>query len=230
MNEPFESRLRTLGIEADERTLARFRMYFEFLVARNQVMNLTAITDEAGVYQKHFWDSLAILKAGPLAGLTLLDVGAGAGFPSIPLKIVCPDVTVTIIDALQKRIGFLDELIAKLELTGVTTIHGRAEELAGKNSYDLVTARAVAPLNLLTELCLPFAKVGGKFIAMKTGDCEAEVKAAARAIRTLGGKLGGIRRYNVSADREHALVIIDKIAATGPEYPRPFAQIKKKPL
>jgi 16S rRNA (guanine527-N7)-methyltransferase len=219
-----------LGIVPDARMLARFRTYFDYLTEQNEVMNLTAINGEEEVYLRHFYDSLCLVKAGPVSGLTLLDVGAGAGFPSLPLKIAFPELKVTIVDATQKRIHFLETLIAKLELEGVEAIHVRAEDFDRKSSYDLVTARAVARLNILAELCMPFAKVGGRFLAMKTGDCDAEVKEAGNALKTLGGTLERIIHYNVGPDRDHALVVVRKTAFTQTMYPRAFARIKSKPL
>ncbi|HAQ57323.1 MAG TPA: 16S rRNA (guanine(527)-N(7))-methyltransferase RsmG [Acholeplasmatales bacterium] len=222
--------LAPLGIVPDARMLARFRTYFDYLTEQNEVMNLTAINGEEDVYLRHFFDSLCLVKAGPVSGLTLLDVGAGAGFPSLPLKIAFPELKVTIVDATQKRIRFLETLIAKLELDGVEAVHVRAEDFDRKSGYDLVTARAVARMNILAELCMPFAKVGGRFIAMKTGDCVAEVAQAESAIKTLGGTVENILHYDVGPDRDHALVIVRKTAFTPTKYPRAFAQIKSKPL
>jgi len=226
----FSELLVSLGIVPDARMLARFRTYFDYLSEQNEVMNLTAINGEEDVYLRHFYDSLALVKEGPVDGLSILDVGAGAGFPSLPLKIAFPALKVTIVDATQKRIRFLETLIAKLELEGVEAVHARVEDFDRKSSYDLVTARGVARMNILAELCMPFAKVGGRFIAMKIGDCDAEVAEAANAIKVLGGNVEKTIHYDVGPDRDHALVVVRKTAFTQTRYPRPFAQIKSKPL
>lgn len=230
MDERFSDMLKTLGIASDARMLERFRTYFDYLTEQNAVMNLTAIEGEEDVYLKHFYDSLSLVKAGPVAGLSMLDVGAGAGFPSLPLRIAFPDLRVTIVDALRKRIGFLDRLVALLGLDGVETLHLRAEDFDRRNAFDLVTARAVAKMNVLVELCLPFARVGGRFIAMKTGDCDDEVAEAAHALRVLGGTVEDIIRYDLGRERDHALVVVRKTAFTGPGYPRSYPKIKVNPL
>jgi 16S rRNA (guanine527-N7)-methyltransferase len=230
VNETFFHHLNSIGIEPDARMQERFRTYFDYLSDQNAVMNLTTIQGEEDVYLRHFYDSLAIVMATPVSGRTLLDVGSGAGFPSIPLKIAFPDLSVTIVDALEKRIAFLDRLVDRLGLTGVETIHGRAEEFDRREAYDIVTARAVAQLNVLAELCLPFARIDGLFIAMKTGECGAEISEAAHALEILGGRLERIVTYAVGPERNHALVVVRKISATPAGYPRTFARIKSKPL
>jgi len=222
--------LAPLGIHPDARTLQRFRTYFTDLAAKNEVMNLTAIEGEEDVYLRHFYDSLCLVKAGPVAGLSLLDVGAGAGFPSLPLRIVFPDLQVTIVDSTGKRIDFLRNLLAKLEIEGVETLHLRVEEFDRREAFDLVTARAVARMNVLAELCLPFVRVGGRFVAMKTDGCEAELAEAKDAIAILGGTVERIVRYEVGSERVHALVVVRKTANTPARYPRAYGQIKKKPL
>lgn len=226
----FAERLKSLDIEPTPAMMEKFSLYHTFLAEKNAVMNLTAITGEEEVYRKHFLDSLFLVKAFSPAGKTLLDVGSGAGFPSLPLKIVFPSLRVTVIDALDKRIGFLRELCAKLEMPDVELIHGRAEEYEKKNHFGIVTARAVAPMNMLTELCLPFVKVGGLFLAMKSPGCEAELKIAGNAVRTLGGTREPVISYRLDDRTEHWLVPVRKIRETGPGYPRTFALIKKKPL
>jgi 16S rRNA (guanine527-N7)-methyltransferase len=191
-------------------------------------MNLTAITEEIEVYKKHFFDSLNITRVLDFESQRLLDVGSGAGFPSIPLKIMFPDLRVTIIDALQKRITFLrvlcDELNIEAEL-----IHGRAEEYMRKHVFDVVTARAVANLRMLSELCIPFVRVGGKFFAMKGPKLQVELQDSLDAITILGGKVDRIETY-VYDDQERSILIVDKVNKTEKKYPRAFKQIKKNPL
>ncbi len=220
----------SLGIHLPLTMQNQFTTYYEYLISQNQVMNLTAITDKNEVYTKHFFDSLCLSKAGIFEQKTLLDVGSGAGFPSLPLKIVYPSLKVTIIDALQKRIDFLSRLSDQLGMTDNKLIHGRVEEFIMKNYFDFVTARAVARLNILTELCLPFVKVGGKFIAMKSMNYQEELEEAKKAIALLGGKIETIIEYPLDDDLKHVLIVISKIKNTGESYPRSFGLIKKKPL
>lgn len=226
----FEKRLEMLGISPTPAMMERFSLYHDFLMQKNQVMNLTAITDKDEVYKKHFLDSLYLTKAVSPSGKTLLDVGSGAGFPSLPLKIVFPELKVTVVDSLDKRVRFLSDLVGQLKLDGVTLIHGRAEELTVKNTFDLVTARAVARLNVLTELCLPFVKPGGAFVAMKAPGFEEELQEAMAAIRILGGTLEKTIVYPLDEETDHVLIVIRKIHPTDSDYPRSFSQIKKKPL
>lgn len=226
----FKQALSELDLTISETQSQQFQTYYEMLEAANAVMNLTAITGEEAVYRKHFLDSLCLSKATSLIGKTLLDVGSGAGFPAIPLKIMHPDLDVTIIDATGKRVKFLNSVIEALGLKGIKTILGRAEEYDAKNSYDLVTARAVAKMDMLCELCLPFVKVGGLFIAMKSIDSGAEIVDAYRAIRLIGGTYSNTVTYRLDEEFEHTLVVITKIQPTGDKYPRSFAQIKAKPL
>jgi 16S rRNA (guanine527-N7)-methyltransferase len=226
----FEKRLEMLGISPTPAMMERFAVYHDFLMQKNQVMNLTAITDRDEVYKKHFLDSLYLTRVFSPSGKTLLDVGSGAGFPAFPLKIVFPDLKVTVVDSLDKRIRFLSELSDQLQLEGITLIHGRAEELSQKNTFDLVTARAVARLNVLTELCLPFVKAGGAFVAMKAPGYEEELKEALSAIRILGGSLEDTLVYPLDEETDHVLIVIRKTHPTDPRYPRSFSQIKKTPL
>jgi len=208
----------------------KFKVYFDFLIETNQVMNLTTITDEDSVYYRHFYDSIILINYLSIAGKTLLDVGAGAGFPSIPLKIIEPSLKVTIIDSLNKRIKFLDELSNKLNLDNIINIHGRAEELEHKNHYDIVTSRAVAKLNILVELTLPFVKVGGYFIAYKAMNYQDELNEALNGINKLGGIYEKSVEYQVSEDEKHVLIFIKKISRTDSIYPRIFGKIKNNPL
>jgi 16S rRNA (guanine527-N7)-methyltransferase len=226
----FEKRLEALQIVLSAAMMKQFSLYHDFLTQKNAVMNLTAITGEEEIYRKHFLDSLFLKLAFFPKNQSLLDVGSGAGFPSLPLKIIYPELKVTIIDSLDKRIHFLTELVTLLGMKDVTLIHGRAEELSSKNAFDLVTARAVARLNILTELCLPFVKQDGLFIAMKSADYAEEMTEAMTAIKTLGGTI--VREIPCSLDDEttHTLIVIRKTKLTDDRYPRSYSQIKKKPL
>lgn len=223
-----------LNIIIDATASLKFEAYFKKLVEVNEVMNLTSIIDHDGVYNKHFLDSLSIAKAIDLdKEQTLLDVGSGAGFPSIPLAIVSNKISVTIIDALNKRISFLNDLAKELELDNVKALHIRAEEYAKekRNSFDIVTARAVARLNILSELCLPLVKVGGYFIAMKSQDYKDELKEALNGIQILGGSVEATIPFELPDDQGfRTLIIIKKVKETNKKYPRAFARIKEKPL
>lgn len=230
----FNDNLKELGLCASDRMLEQFEQYCDFLAEYNQKVNLTAITEHDEVFIKHFYDSLTISKAFDFTQeVNICDVGAGAGFPTVPLAIMFPNISVTIIDALNKRITFLKELIQKLELNNVSAFHFRAEDFAKDNraSYDIVTARAVARLNILAELCLPLVKKGGYFIALKGSSGKIEVEEAKNAIDILGGKVEKIIQLtlpNESGDRE--IVLIKKIKDTSVKYPRVFSMINKKPL
>lgn len=226
----FIQELQKLNIEPNPLMLSQFETYYTFLVEKNQVMNLTAITEKDAVYTKHFLDSLNVSKVISLSEQSLLDVGSGAGFPSIPLKICFPHMKITIIDSLQKRIHFLQELVDKLGLTGVTLIHGRAEEFDSLGSFDIVSARAVARLPILAELCLPFVKKNGHFIAMKSRHFQEEVQESLRAIELLGGEVKMIMEYPIEEEIQHVVIDIYKKNHTPKGYPRSFSQIKKKPL
>ena len=197
-------------------------------------MNLTAITEEKEVYNKHFLDSLMIVKSELFNDeVSLLDVGSGAGFPSIPLAIVNDKVEVTIIDALNKRINFLNDLTKHLGLTNVNAYHKRAEEYAKekRDSFDIVTARAVARLNVLAELCLPLTKIGGYFVAMKGKMSKEEMDEAMNAINVLGGKVAKVVSFNLPDEAgERDLIIIKKVKSTPTKYPRQFNKIKERPL
>ncbi len=226
----FKKAALAIGLNLTPEMSIQFESYYQFLTKQNEVMNLTAITDKEEVYTKHFLDSIHLTKAGDFENASLLDVSSGAGFPSIPLKIVCPKAKITIVDATMKRIDFLTQLSAKLGISDNQLIHGRIEDFKKKNSFDFVTARAVAKLNILTELCLPFVKVGGLFIAMKSTHYEEELVEAFPSIHELGGQFREVILYPLDDDLSHALIIIEKMRKTSDEYPRTFAQIKKKPL
>lgn len=221
-----------LGIAVPENATELLRGYYEYLTERNQVMNLTAIEGEEDTARLHFLDCAALLKYVPLNGKTLLDVGSGAGFPGLVLKILAPDCKITLLDSLQKRVTFQQEVCDRLGLEKIRCIAGRAEEVPDiRGRFDVVTSRAVARLNTLCEFCLPMAKVGGVFAALKGPAPEEELAEAEKAIRTLGGTLDRVEKYTVpGTDAVHSIVIIRKTAPTPAKYPRRFAQMKKQPL
>ena len=209
--------------------------YGRALLEKNQVMNLTAINQPDQVARLHMLDCAALLRCARFEGKTLLDVGTGAGFPGLPLKILCPTLEVTLLDSLGKRIHWLREVSDQLGLSGVTTLHARSEEQAlvkgFRDSFDVVTARAVADLRLLAELCLPFVKVGGVFLAMKSVDCGPEVESAAHAVKLLGGRVRDQVDYPIpGTEITHRVVVIEKVAPTLKGYPRRWAKIQKEPL
>ena len=207
--------------------------YAELLVEKNKVMNLTAITEPHDIATLHFLDSVAMLPLADLKGKKMADVGTGAGFPGMPLRIVEPSLRLTLLDSLNKRIDFLKEVCEDLGLNDVECIHGRAEEFAAshREDYDVVTSRAVANLQMLSELCLPLVKVGGYFLSMKAVDSEQEVNDAKNAIKTLGGQIEKVVDYAIpGTDVQHRLIFIKKIKETPKKYPRAFAKIKKNPL
>ena len=233
MNElEFIKQLETKGITLTPQQVNQFKQYFKILVEWNEKMNLTAITDEEGVYLKHFYDSITIAFDFEFASQSIVDVGAGAGFPSIPLKIIYPDLKVTIVDSLTKRITFLNHLFEALELTNCKAISARAEEYAKENreKCDVVMARAVARLNILDELCLPLVKVGGYFLALKGLKATEELEEAGKGIVLLGGQVEKSIDFTLTNDNHRSNIIIKKVKATPNKYPRMFAKIKKQPL
>ncbi|WP_210124683.1 16S rRNA (guanine(527)-N(7))-methyltransferase RsmG [Staphylococcus sp. GDY8P165P] len=227
--------LSTHGIELSDKQQHQFQTYYQMLVEWNEKMNLTSITEEHEVYLKHFYDSIATSFYTNLTKeLTICDVGAGAGFPSIPLKIIFPNLKVTIVDSLNKRIHFLNQLAEALELDNVSFVHDRAETY-GKGdyraSYDIVTARAVARLSVLSELCLPLVKKGGHFIALKSSKGEEELEEARFGIGVLGGKVLETISYELPEDAgERQMIIIDKRSQTPKKYPRKPGTPNKSPL
>jgi 16S rRNA (guanine527-N7)-methyltransferase len=232
----FRNAVERLGVTLSDEQMQRYETYFRWLVEWNEKMNLTAITDQEGVYFKHFFDSLTLLSVPQFkrAG-TLLDVGAGAGFPSLPVNIAVPDLHVTVLDSLNKRIGFLNELSLQLGATNFQALHGRAEDFAKpgqlRNSYDQVTARAVARLNVLAELCLPYLKVGGHFFAMKGPDADNEVSEAKRALNLLGGKVVNIVSTTLPNEAgTRNIIVVEKIKDTPKQYPRKAGTPSKNPL
>ena len=208
-------------------TLCRFG---EALIEKNAVMNLTAITEPKAVAQLHFLDCIALLGAADLRGKKVIDVGCGAGFPGVPLKIAEPSIRLTLLDSLAKRMNWLSELLPQLGVEA-QIVTARAEEYVTscRETYDIATSRAVARLNILAELCLPYVRVGGKFLAMKGALAQEEVDEAKRGVEKLGGRVAGIYEYPV-ADAVHKAVVIEKVRPTPPQYPRAFAKIKKSPL
>ncbi len=223
----FVNELEKIGITLDSDKLDKFKKYFELLVEYNKVMNLTGITDIEGVYLKHFYDSLTLVKAYDFTkSISLCDVGSGAGFPSIPLKIAFPNINVTIVDSLNKRIEFLNVVIKELGLTNVKAIHSRAEEFDKRENFDVVTSRALADVNIGLELCMPLVKVDGYYLPMVVG-----YDLGKNTIKTLGGKFIEEIKFNLPVENsERKILVIKKVEMTNPKYPRSFCQIKKKPL
>ena len=211
---------------------SKFETYISELLEWNKKFNLTSITDPEEIKVKHFEDSLSLLRAIKLTGQSIIDVGAGAGFPGVPLKIACPAIKLTLLEATRKKSDFLKHLAATLELKNVEIIWKRAEEFARQKRevFDLAISRAVADLNLLCEYCLPFVKLGGMFIAYKGDKIEKEVSQAENAIKLLGGKLKEIQKVALSDGTLHSLVIIKKVSTTPPKFPRRPGMAKKKPL
>lgn len=218
-----------------EQAPSQLAEYGHLLLEKNQVMNLTAITDPVKVAQLHMLDCAALLTCADFQNRALLDVGTGAGFPGLPLKILVPSLQVTLLDSLNKRVDWLNEVCAQLGLEGIQAVHARAEEQAlvkgWRDGFDVVTARAVAELRLLCELCLPFVKVGGVFLAMKSVDSQDELDQAAHCIKMLGGRVEPVMDYPVpGAGVTHRLIPIRKVAPTLKGYPRRWAKIQKNPL
>ena len=208
---------------------AAFNRYAEMLRERNEKINLTAITETEEVKIKHFLDSCSAAELLP-GGASVLDIGSGAGFPGLPLKIVRPDLTVTLLDSVNKKVAFVSDVVAELKLSGVTAVHARIEDFPHKGEYDAVVSRAVAELSTLAEYALPFVKIGGAFIAYKSEKAESEAEAAASAITLLGGRIREIREAFVAPGLTRKLIVIDKIAPTPPKYPRGKNLPRLKPL
>ena len=223
--------LTALNLPAD--AAADMARYARTLSEWNRVMNLTAITEEADVARLHFLDSCALAALADFHDKTVIDVGTGAGFPGLPLRLVEPSVKLTLLDAQRKRTDFLRAVCGDLRLSDVEIVHGRAEEYAAqrRETFDIAVSRAVAALPVLSELCLPFVRVGGRFLAMKSVNCEEELSEAERAVEILGGAVVRVSDYAIpGTDVPRRLITVEKRRPTPPRYPRPFAKIKKNPL
>lgn len=229
-----------LNIELNEKQIEQFQTYYEMLVETNKVMNLTAITELDEVITKHFVDSIALAAVYPEIcdvnkNIKVLDLGTGAGFPGIPLKIAFPHLQITLMDSLNKRVKFLQSVIDKLGLTNIIAVHGRAEEtarnVAYREQFNLCVSRAVANTATLSEYCLPFIKVGGKFIPYKASDIEEELNQGKKAIQVLGGKLTEVKKLTLpNSDIERSFLFIDKVKNTPKTYPRKAGTASKEPI
>lgn len=232
----FISDLNTLNITLNDQQLSQFVNYFDLLVDWNSRMNLTSITEFDQVLKKHFVDSISLLSYESISSSSkIIDVGTGAGFPGIPLKILLPDTEIVLMDSLNKRITFLNEVISNLNLKNICAIHSRAEDLSMNNNhreaYDYCVSRAVANLSTLSEYCLPFVKLGGKFISYKSGDYDKELSDSKNAINILGGNILKVESFNLpDTDISRAFVFIEKVNKTTLKYPRKGALPKNKPL
>ncbi len=235
-SEQFEKDLKEFNIVLSEHQTEQFFSYYEMLIEKNKVMNLTAITDFDEVIKKHFVDSLSLVKAYDLTSpVSLIDIGTGAGFPGIPLKIVFPDLEITLLDSLNKRVDFLQSIIASLDLKGIDAFHGRAEDFARQEKFrerfDLCVSRAVANLSVLCEYCLPYVKIGGKFISYKSEKIMEELKAAEHAVNVLGGKVKEQISFTLpDSDINRNLIVIEKNRKTPKQYPRKAGTASKDPL
>ncbi len=220
----------------DENKCQKFQKYFELLIDWNNKINLTAITEETDVATKHFLDSISVFKSGVInEGYKVIDIGTGAGFPGIPMKIYDESLSVTLLDSLNKRITFLNEVISTLRLNNISCVHGRAEDFgrdkAHREKYDVCVSRAVANLATLSELCLPFVKVGGYFVAMKGPKAEEEIEMGKKAIKLLGGEIVDVLSYPIEGtDLEHNMVLVKKISQISEKYPRKAPKPSKEPL
>ncbi len=231
-----ENELSAMGITLSQRQKDQFDIYYELMSEWNKVMNLTGITERSEVDIKHFVDSLTIVRIKNMGNVnTLIDVGTGAGFPGIPIKIVFPHIKAVLLDSLNKRLKFLNEVIEKLGLSCIETVHGRAEDYARQSmyreSFDLCVSRAVANLSTLSEYCLPFVNIGGSFISYKGSDADVEIEQASRAVDVLGGKIVRIDKFNLPCtDMKRVLVDIGKIRSTPSKYPRKAGVPSKDPI
>lgn len=233
-NEFFKEQLTAYGFEPSDAQLSSFDRYYEMLIEWNEKINLTAITEYKEVFVKHFLDSVSIIKAYDMSKVSsIIDVGTGAGFPGIPIKIMFPDIHVTLLDSLNKRLNFLNEVISELTLKDIYTVHGRAEDIAKETKhremYDLCVSRAVANLSTLSELCIPFVKINGSFVSYKSEKATDEIKDADHAIKIMGGFFQ--KRIDFDLDgNNRTFIIIDKISCTPKKYPRKAGTPAKEPL
>lgn len=234
--ERLQSKAEQLGIRLSEKQLEQFQCYYERLIEKNKVMNLTAITEYEEVVDKHFIDSILLGSVKELSGKKrVIDVGTGAGFPGIPLKIVYPELEITLLDSLNKRVKFLDEVIEELGLTGIQAVHSRAEDLAQdaahRQQYDICVSRAVANLATLSEYCIPFVKQGGYFISYKSTQIEEELKQAKKAVQVLGGTLEQVETMQIPGTTiERQFVMIRKTGTTPKKFPRKAGTASKTPI
>ncbi len=234
--ERLQSKAEQLGIRLSEKQLEQFQCYYERLIEKNKVMNLTAITEYEEVVDKHFIDSILLGSVKELSGKKrVIDVGTGAGFPGIPLKIVYPELEITLLDSLNKRVKFLDEVIEELGLTGIQAVHSRAEDLAQdaahRQQYDICVSRAVANLSTLSEYCIPFVKQGGYFISYKSTQIEEELKQAKKAVQVLGGTLEQVETVQIPGTTiERQFVMIRKTGTTPKKFPRKAGTASKTPI
>lgn len=235
----FEDILKEQALKSDiklsDEQVLKLTRYYELLIEWNEKMNLTALTEPQDVALKHFCDSILLLKYADIpVDSSLIDVGTGAGFPSVPIKIVRPDIKLCLLDSLNKRLTFLNEVVNELGLEDVKIVHARAEDGARKadlrEKFDFATSRAVAQLNVLSEYCLPYVKLNGAFLAMKGKYSEEEISNAKNAIKILGGKTVKVDTYNLADSSERTIINIKKIALTDKKYPRTCAKIKSKAL
>lgn len=232
--EYFLYELGKLNISLSEMQINQFIRFYEMLIEKNKVMNLTAITEFDEVIDKHFLDSLNLFRLIDLnSEKRILDLGTGAGFPGIPLKIAFPKIKITLVDSLNKRVMFLNDVVNQLGLEDVECVHARAEDLAKKKEYreeyDICVSRAVANLSTLSEYCIPFVKVGGNFISYKSGDCDKEISSSKAAIKKLGARISKVENFEIK-DMGRSFVVIDKISSTPNKYPRKAGLPSKEPL